>query len=164
MLYIVFVFFTWMLLFRCKMRQVMHYLFVSCIFSVVFLLHLFLFCIRKIIKNGYIVIFNIIINIKKGSGGNDAVLVVILLWNLQKASTWVFSEVTLLTSSTSNVCSSVIFFVRFQQIIYNFEGLLMEGVKIKITCIWKCARFDSFSKHRSQMRSAELKRVFDPLK
>ncbi len=62
-------------------------MFVSCICSVVFLLHLFLFLIRKIKKWIYCDFFNIIINIGKGSGGNDAVLLVILLWNLQRAST-----------------------------------------------------------------------------
>ncbi len=60
------------------MKKVMHCLFLSHICSTVccfflFFLHLFLFIITKI-KNGYIVIINIVINIKKGSGGNDAML------------------------------------------------------------------------------------------
>ncbi len=76
-----------MLLFRCKIRKVMHcvcFLYLFCCFFIASVLILYK---KDKIKNGYIVIFNIIINIKKGIGGNDAVLLVILLWNLQRTST-----------------------------------------------------------------------------
>ncbi len=66
-----------MLLFRCKMEKVMHYLFLT--FVLLLFLHLFLFTIIN--KNNYIVIINIVI-IKKRSGGKDA----ILHWNLQKTN------------------------------------------------------------------------------
>ncbi len=44
------------------------------------------------------------------------------------------------------------FFVRFQQVIYQFEGILMENVKIKITHLWKFAHSDSFCKHSHVVR------------
>ncbi len=52
----------------------MHYLFVSCICSVFFIASVLILYKKDKIKNGYIVIFNIIINIKKASVAGDFTL------------------------------------------------------------------------------------------
>ncbi len=60
---------------------------------------------NKLFIHSYI---NIVMIIKKRIGGKMQRCLVILLWNLQKTSTRFFSELTFLTLSYSNRCSSVI--------------------------------------------------------
>ncbi len=62
------------------------------------------------IKNGYIVIIKIVINIMKGSGGNNAPLLGdFALEPSENFNLIFFNELTLLNLSNSNGCSSVIF-------------------------------------------------------
>ncbi len=50
---------------------------------------------------------------------------------------------------------AVIYFVRFQNIIHHFEGLLMENVKIKITNFSNL--LDWFCQHRSHYAREEVR-------
>ncbi len=61
------------------------------------------------IKNSYIVIINLVMIITKGIGWKELMLLVILLWNLQKTLNQFFSKWSLLTLSNSNGCSAVIY-------------------------------------------------------
>ncbi len=81
------------------------------------------------IKNGYIVIINIVINIKKGNGGNNAVLLSDCALELSEN----FNSSFLRTDFVDYRLQMQSFFVKFHEIIHNFEGLLIENVKIKIT-------------------------------
>ncbi len=65
----------------------------------------------------------------------------------------VFLEMVFADFIDSNGCSSVIFFVWFQQLLYYFEGLLMENVTDVITHFWRFANCDSFYQHRSKIRT-----------
>ncbi len=55
------------------------------------------------------------------------------------------SQIPLLTLSPSNSSFAQSFVFRFQPIIYHFEGILMQNVKIKIIILEKLLITDSFA-------------------
>ncbi len=73
----------------------------------------------------------------------------ILLWNLQKTNS-IFLRINSADSiALKLIVCAVIFFVRCQQIIYHFEGILMENVKIKRNNFEKYAHYRLICQHGS---------------
>ncbi len=93
-----------MLLFRCKIEKLMYYLFLSyiCRFFVYVLIYN-----KDKIKIAIVIINAVIIYYEKGIGGKDATSLVDFA--LEPSETHFISELSLLTLSNSNGCSSVIF-------------------------------------------------------